>query len=328
MPEYLAPGVYVEEVSFRSIIHRGRAHRTTGFAGMTRSGPVRYAEGPSSCEPRLVTSFTEFERIYGGLTPLSSTPDGDGASDSDLAAYLATRRAPFFDNGGKAPVRVARVRAARGDTRLGVAQRVVTRRPQAIRPTWHARAGPAADGRYEYARDPAGAQQERAFAMTPTRVPSRPARSHRTVGGRLLHAAAGPSHRLRRRCLPFLGNAPTEPGHDLLGRSTTTRPADFWPRPITTESPGRRRTVIQIVEMQAIVKVDAENVYVFAASIAARPGPEARHRAHPAAQRSEDENAPCGCSGTDAVRRGRGAHLMKALHDNPGRLAAATTGSS
>ena len=71
MPEYLAPGVYVEEVSFRSKSIQGVATSTTGFAGMTRFGPVQYddggvRQGPSTSEPRLVTSFTEFERIYGG----------------------------------------------------------------------------------------------------------------------------------------------------------------------------------------------------------------------------------------------------------------------
>ena len=27
--------------------------------------------GPTATEPRLITSFTEFERVYGGLEPLS-----------------------------------------------------------------------------------------------------------------------------------------------------------------------------------------------------------------------------------------------------------------
>ena len=42
MPEYLAPGVYVEEVSFRSKSIEGVPTSTTGFAGMTRYGPVHY----------------------------------------------------------------------------------------------------------------------------------------------------------------------------------------------------------------------------------------------------------------------------------------------
>ena len=54
MPEYLAPGVYVEETSFRSKSIEGVATSTTAFAGPTRRGPVG--------EPELVTSFGDFER--------------------------------------------------------------------------------------------------------------------------------------------------------------------------------------------------------------------------------------------------------------------------
>ena len=46
MAEYLAPGVYVEEVSFRSKSIEGVPTSTTGFAGMTRYGPVQYAGEP------------------------------------------------------------------------------------------------------------------------------------------------------------------------------------------------------------------------------------------------------------------------------------------
>ena len=47
MPEYLAPGVYVEEVSFRSKSIEGVPTSTTGFAGLTRYGPVQYPDGPA-----------------------------------------------------------------------------------------------------------------------------------------------------------------------------------------------------------------------------------------------------------------------------------------
>ena len=40
MPEYLAPGVYVEETSFRSKSIEGVSTTTTGFVGPTRYGPV------------------------------------------------------------------------------------------------------------------------------------------------------------------------------------------------------------------------------------------------------------------------------------------------
>jgi phage tail sheath protein FI len=95
MPEYLAPGVYVEEVSFRSKTIEGVPTSTTGFAGMTRYGPVRYAGGPTSNEPRLVTSFTEFERVYGGLEPLQLE------GGEERIPYLAHAARAFFLNGGQ-----------------------------------------------------------------------------------------------------------------------------------------------------------------------------------------------------------------------------------
>lgn len=94
MPEYLAPGVYVEEVSFRSRSIEGVPTSTTGYAGLTRFGPVQYSGGPSSTTPRLVTSFTEFERVYGGLEPL--VQDGE-----ERVNYLAHAARAFFANGGK-----------------------------------------------------------------------------------------------------------------------------------------------------------------------------------------------------------------------------------
>jgi phage tail sheath protein FI len=95
MPEYLAPGVYVEETSFRSKSIEGVPTSTTGFVGMTRYGPVQYPNGPESTEPRLITSFTEFERVYGGLAPLQL----DGGLDH--LPYAAHAARAFFANGGK-----------------------------------------------------------------------------------------------------------------------------------------------------------------------------------------------------------------------------------
>jgi uncharacterized protein len=118
MPEYLAPGVYVEEVSFRSKSIEGVPTSTTGFAGMTRYGPVQYEDGPGTTEPRLVTSFTEFERIYGGLDALEV--QGAGGIE-ERPAYLAHAARVFFLNGGKR-LYVSRVFLARGAADSGVAQ--------------------------------------------------------------------------------------------------------------------------------------------------------------------------------------------------------------
>ena len=70
MPEYLAPGVFVEETSFRQKTIEGVSTSTTAFVGPTRFGP-------ESGEPPLLTSFSEFERIYGGIDQLEFTDDGE-----------------------------------------------------------------------------------------------------------------------------------------------------------------------------------------------------------------------------------------------------------
>ena len=140
MPEYLAPGVYVEEVSFRSKSIEGVPTSTTGFAGMTRSGPVQYAGGSKTTEPRLITSFTEFERVYGGLEPLSLN------GGSEQLTYTAHAARAFFDNGGKR-LYVSRVFAPREtvpDTfDLGVASSIITvgASEAAWRARWPGRAG-------------------------------------------------------------------------------------------------------------------------------------------------------------------------------------------
>jgi phage tail sheath protein FI len=113
MPEYLAPGVYVEEVSFRSKSIEGVPTSTTGYAGITRYGPVQYANGPKTSEPRLITSFTEFERVYGGLEEIEIS--------GGRTAFLAHAARAFFDNGGKR-LYVSRVFTPRAaDVNLGVA---------------------------------------------------------------------------------------------------------------------------------------------------------------------------------------------------------------
>lgn len=88
MPEYLAPGVYVEETSFRAKSIEGVGTSTTGFVGPTRKGPI-------GGTPELITSFGDFERIYGGFRNLSFSD----APDRPLN-YLAHAVRHYFDNGG------------------------------------------------------------------------------------------------------------------------------------------------------------------------------------------------------------------------------------
>src|SRR3954452_1857533 len=123
MPEYLSPGVYVEEVSFRAKAIEGVATSTTGFAGMTRTGPIQYKDGPSSSEPRLITSFTQFERVYGSIDPLE-VETSPGATDQRVG-YLAHAARAFFINGGQR-LWVTRVSTTRADGTFGVASRTIS----------------------------------------------------------------------------------------------------------------------------------------------------------------------------------------------------------
>jgi len=140
MPEYLAPGVFVEEVSFRSKSIEGVPTSTTGFVGLTRWGPVCYRDGniqgPVSCEPRLITSFTEFERVYGGLEPIAV---GTVAPGDDRLPYLGHAARAFFENGGKR-LYVSRVfvpRDVAGADDWGVATRNIS--VAGINASWTAR---------------------------------------------------------------------------------------------------------------------------------------------------------------------------------------------
>jgi len=92
MPEYLAPGVYVEEVSFRPKSIEGVSTSTCAFVGATRRGPI-------SGTPEVVTSFGEFERMYGGLANLSFAAGNDASPN--VTNYMAHAVRSFFDNGGR-----------------------------------------------------------------------------------------------------------------------------------------------------------------------------------------------------------------------------------
>lgn len=87
MPEYLAPGVYVEEVSFRSKSIEGVGTSTCGFVGPTRKGPY-------NATPELITSFGEYQRVYGGFTDLNFNA-------SSVTNYMTHAVRAFFDNGGR-----------------------------------------------------------------------------------------------------------------------------------------------------------------------------------------------------------------------------------
>jgi phage tail sheath protein FI len=94
MPEYLAPGVFIEETSFRSKSIEGVGTSVASIVGPTRTGPLRGT-------PEVVTSFAEFERVYGDTRDLVFA----GAA---MTNHTAIGARAFFDNGGK-QLYVARV---------------------------------------------------------------------------------------------------------------------------------------------------------------------------------------------------------------------------
>ena len=88
MPEYLSPGVYVEELppARRSI--QGVATSTTAFVGPTRSAPTGGAS-------TVLTSVVEYEREYGDGAEMQLA-DGTGVPN-----YMWHAARAFFENGGQ-----------------------------------------------------------------------------------------------------------------------------------------------------------------------------------------------------------------------------------
>ncbi len=84
MPEYLSPGVYVEEVPSGNKPIEGVSTSTAGFVGVTERGPVN--------EPTLVTSYADFTRKFG-----SYLDHRIFTNDRDLLPYAVEG---FFINGG------------------------------------------------------------------------------------------------------------------------------------------------------------------------------------------------------------------------------------
>ena len=82
MPEYLYPGVYVEEIDTGNKPIEGVSTSTVGFLGVAARGPIT---------PTFITSYTEFVRTFGGhVQDAFGTPK----------AYLAYGVEGFFQNGG------------------------------------------------------------------------------------------------------------------------------------------------------------------------------------------------------------------------------------
>ena len=81
MPEYLAPGVYIEETSFRAKTIEGVSTSTAGFVGLTERGPtqaMRYAllwTSPT-CNASVPASGSALSRPPDRPRPASRAPAG------------------------------------------------------------------------------------------------------------------------------------------------------------------------------------------------------------------------------------------------------------
>ncbi|GII84236.1 hypothetical protein Ssi03_22260 [Sphaerisporangium siamense] len=98
MPEYLSPGVYVEEIDAGPRPIAGVSTSTAGMAGVTLRGPY-------TGKPKLVTNFLEFQRTFGGFLPEpdAGVRDAWAGNPSEGGRWwlfpLAVKG--FFDNGGQ-----------------------------------------------------------------------------------------------------------------------------------------------------------------------------------------------------------------------------------
>ena len=94
MPEYLTPGVYVEETSFRSRSIEGVATSTFGMAGLTRYGPVPYFLTPPGSDAAAghgaePDARHQLHRVRAGLRRPRRRRHGGLADRRNYLAYAA-----------------------------------------------------------------------------------------------------------------------------------------------------------------------------------------------------------------------------------------------
>ena len=71
---YRTPGVYVEEVSSGSKVLSGPATAVAAFVGFTQMAPDDDPADPNGLMPRKVTSWAEYESLYGGIVEGAMLP--------------------------------------------------------------------------------------------------------------------------------------------------------------------------------------------------------------------------------------------------------------
>ncbi|MDX6610747.1 MAG: uncharacterized protein QOF85_2700 [Solirubrobacterales bacterium] len=85
MPTYTAPGVYVEEVASSQKVLSPAATAIAAFVGFTERAPNDDPNDPEGLAPRLVTSWSQYEQLFGSFAPGCVLP---------LSVY------GYFQNGG------------------------------------------------------------------------------------------------------------------------------------------------------------------------------------------------------------------------------------
>ncbi len=85
MPTYTAPGVYVEEVVSSQKVLAAAPTAIAAFVGFTEKAPIDDPNDPEGLAPRLITSWMQFEKLFGSFTPNAILP---------LSVY------GYFANGG------------------------------------------------------------------------------------------------------------------------------------------------------------------------------------------------------------------------------------
>jgi phage tail sheath protein FI len=106
MPTYTAPGVYVEEVPSSQKVLSAAPTAVAAFVGFTERAPTDDLNDPQGLAPRLVTSWSQFEALYGSFAPgcvLPLSVYGYFANGGSIA-YIC--RIPHTDPSGQ-PARLA-----------------------------------------------------------------------------------------------------------------------------------------------------------------------------------------------------------------------------
>lgn len=127
MPEYLSPGVYVEEVDAGPRPIAGVSTSTAGMVGITQ-------RGPTTGKPKLVTNFLEFQTTFGGFLPepdpvIRDTWANNPTEGGRWWLFPLTVKG-FFDNGGQ---RLYVKRVVSGAAQPATAELFEGRRSQIVR---------------------------------------------------------------------------------------------------------------------------------------------------------------------------------------------------